>query len=200
MRWDLIGLTVAGLVLLIAVLSREPEPDLLRFEVDGTRAYGYGFTDGRTERVIARLSRDHPQVDTLVFVDMPGTADLMANYRLGHAIRKAGYATELLPSSRIASGAVYLFLAGMPRRVACGAQIGVHAWGYGGDSGIGAQDAIWDTNRSYMRGYLIDMSVDPDFYDFSTRAADSDEIHWMSVVEINRWGLTSQPLSCDQSK
>lgn len=200
MRWDLIGLSVAALVLLIAVLSREPDPDLLRFEVEGTRAYGFGFTDGRTERVISRLQRDHPDVDTLVFVNMPGTRDVMANYRLGRDIRKAGYATELLPESMIASGAVDLFLAGSPRRIACGARIGVHAWGYGGDTGIGAQDTFWDTHRPYLRDFLSDMGIDPDFYDFRTQAADSDSIYWMSIDDVNRWGLSSDPVDCGQSK
>lgn len=200
LRWDMIGLGVAALVLVIAVLSREPEPDLLRFDVEGTRAYGYGFTDGRSERVITRLKRDYPDVDTLVFVTMPGTQDVTANYRIGRDIRQAGYATELLPNSFIASGAVDLFIAGTPRRGACGARIGVHAWGYGGDTGFGAQDTLWDTHRRYLRDFLSDMGVDPDFYDFRTRAADSDDLHLMSVEEINHWGLTTEPLVCDQSK
>lgn len=47
MRWDLVGLGAAALIILGAVLLQKSNPDLLRFNVEGTRAYGYGFSDGR---------------------------------------------------------------------------------------------------------------------------------------------------------
>jgi len=196
MRWDVIGLAGVALVILGGLLFRSPNPDRLRFEVDGNRAYGFGFTDGRSERVVDRLLRNHPDVDTLVFIDMPGTRDVTSNYRLARDIRRAGLATELRPNSRIASGAVDLFLAGQMRTVACGAKIGVHAWG---SSGFDAQDAPWDTHRSYSRTFLSDMGIDPDFYDFRTHAAGSEDIHWMSVDEINRWRVASTPLICEST-
>ncbi len=196
MRWDVIGLAAAALIILGGVILKSPDPDRLRFEVDGTDAYGYGYTDGRSETAIDRLLRDHPDVDTLVFIDMPGTRDVTSNYRLARDIRRAGLATELRAGSRIASGAVDLFLAGQSRTVACGAKIGVHAWG---SSGFDAQDVRWDTHRRYSRDFLSDMGVDADFYDFRTNAAGSDDIHWMSVEEINHWRVASAPLICDSA-
>lgn len=193
MRWDYLALAGVALVLLFALLLQKPNPDLLRFEVEGNHAYGYGVTDGRSETVIDRLIRDHPQVDTLIFVNMPGTQDVTSNYRLARDIRRAGLATELRSDSRIASGAVDLFLAGSPRKIACGARIGVHAWG---GSGFDAQDALWDNHRDYSRGFLSDMGIDPDFYDFRTDAAGSEAIYWLSVEDINRWELASEPLNC----
>ena len=193
-RWDLIGLAVVGLILLVAVLTNRPSPDLLRFEVEGSKAYGYGYTDGRSQGVVRQLLRDHPEVETLVLVNMPGTRDVTSNTRLARDIRRAGLDTELRADSRIASGAVDLFLAGVDRTVECGAMIGVHAWG---SSGFDAQDVRWDNHRSYARDFLSDMGVDPNFYDFRTQSAGSDSIHWMSVEEINRWGVASRPLSCD---
>lgn len=193
-RWDLIALALAALVLLIGVASKDPNPNLLRFEVEGTRAYGYGFTDGRSERAVDKLLADHPQVDTLVLINMPGTRDVTSNYRLARTIRQAGLKTELLEQSRIASGAVDIFLAGTERRVACGASIGVHAWG---SSGYDAQDTVWDTHRAHSRDFLSDIGIDPNFYDFRTDAAGTESIHWMSVDEINRWGVTSTTLKCD---
>jgi hypothetical protein len=192
-RWDLLALLGVGLVLLSALLLRSPNPDRLRFEVEGNRAYGYGFTDGRSETVIRDLLRKNPQVDTLVLVAMPGTRDVTSNYRLARTIRAAGLKTELLPQSRIASGAVDLFLAGVDRQSACGARIGVHAWG---STGYDAQDVGWDPHRNYSRRFLSDMGIDPDFYDFRTAAAGTNDMHWMRVDEINRWGLTTKPLIC----
>ena len=193
MRWDLIGLAGAAFVILNAIILQSPDPNRLRFEVEGSRAYGYGFTDGRSQTVVDRLLRDHPDVDTLVLIDMPGTRDVTSNYRLARDIRRAGLATELQTNSRIASGAVDLFLAGQPRTIACGARIGIHAWG---SSGFDAQDVVWDTHRRYSRDFLSDMGIDPDFYDFRTAAAGSDDIHWMSVEEIHRWSFASKELSC----
>lgn len=195
MRWDLLGLAAAVMVIISAVLIQKPNPDLLRFKVDGTRAYGYGFSDGRSQGVINQLTRDHPEVDTLVFIAMPGTQDMTSNYHLARSIRRAGLKTELRADSRIASGAVDLFLAGSTRTVACGAMIGVHAWGGGG--GYDAQDAWWDHHRTMSRDFLSDMGIDPDFYDFRTDAAGTDDIHWLSVDEINRWRVTSALLKCD---
>lgn len=193
MRWDLFAIAGVVVVLLSALLFRGNNPDRLRFEVEGSQAYGYGFTDGRSETIIRDLLRDHPQVKTLVFVNMPGTRDVTSNYRLARSIRDAGLNTELLPRSRIASGAVDLFLAGVDRRIACGAQVGVHAWG---SSGFDAQDAVWDNHRSYSRDFLSDMGIDPDFYDFRTNAAGSNQMHWMSVDELNRWSVATRPVTC----
>jgi hypothetical protein len=197
MRWDLIGLGAAAAVILGAVLLQQPNPDLLRFDVEGSRAYGYGFTDGRSQDVVKKLMRQHPDVDTLVFVSMPGTQDLTSNYHLARSIRRAGLNTELRADSRLASGAVDLFLAGSTRTVACGAMIGVHAWGTGG---FDAQDAWWDNHRSASRDFLSDMGIDPDFYDFRTDAAGTESIHWLTPAEINRWAVASAPIRCDQSK
>ncbi|WP_298913539.1 hypothetical protein [uncultured Algimonas sp.] len=193
MRWDWLALGGVIVVLFIALLTQRPNPDLLRFEVEGERAYGYGFTDGRSQGVVDRLRRDHPDVDTLVFVDMPGTRDVTSNYRLARDIRRAGLNTELRPDSRIASGAVDLFLAGTERIVACGAMVGVHAWG---GAGFDAQDAVWDTHRRHSRGFLSDMGIDPDFYDFRTQAAGTDEMHWLSADEIERWRVATAPVDC----
>ncbi|MEM7729989.1 MAG: hypothetical protein AAF311_12065 [Pseudomonadota bacterium] len=194
MRWDLFAVGGVVVVLLAALLLREPDPDLLSFEVEATHAYGYGYTDGRSETAVRRLLRDHPEVDTLVFMDMPGTRDVTSNYRLARTIRAAGLATELRPGSRIASGAVDLFLAGTERRVACGAKVGVHAWG---GSGFDAQDAVWDNHRAYSRDFLSDMGVNPDFYDFRTQAAGTEAMHWMSPAEIEHWGVATEPMDCD---
>lgn len=197
MRWDLFGLGAVAFVIIGAVLMQKPNPDLLRFDVEGTRAYGYGFSDGRSQDVVSKLVRKHPDVETLVFVNMPGTRDLTSNYHLARSIRRAGLNTELRADSRIASGAVDLFLAGKARTVACGAMIGVHAWGMGD---YDAQDAWWDNHRTASRDFLSDMGIDPDFYDFRTAAAGTESMHWLTVDEVNQWDVTSAPIRCDQSK
>ena len=194
MRWDLVGLGVAAGVLVLGALLREPTGGLLQFEVEGSRAYGNGVTTGDSQGAVRRLMADNPDVDTLVFQQMPGTRDVTSNYRLGRTIRRAGLRTHLEADSVIASGAVDLFLAGTVRTAECGARIGVHAWG---STGYDAQDVAFDPHRAMSRRYVQDMGVDADFYDFRNAAAGSEGIHWMSVDEINRWGVTTEPMDCD---
>ena len=165
---DRIALLFAAVVIAAATFWELRRPPNLTFRVQGDTAFVNGTTSSRDQGAVRRLLRDHPGVRRLVFEDMPGTRDMTSNYRLARSIREAGLATELAARSRIASGAVDLFLAGEPRTVACGAMIGVHSWG---SAGFDAQDVGWDTHRTMSRDFLADMGVDPDFYDFRTQAA-----------------------------
>jgi hypothetical protein len=188
----LLGLAIAAIVLISAVLTRKDNPDLLRFTVENNRAYGYGFTDGRSIGVVRKLVRDNPQVDTLVLANMPGTRDVVSNDRLGREIRKAGLKTHLEADSFIASGAVSLFLAGVERSMDCGARIGVHAWG---SVGFDAQGALTDNMRGFKRDYLSDMGINPDFYDYTKNAARADDLHIMVPDEVRDWDLLTTPLA-----
>ena len=188
-----IALALVAVVLLVGALTQRSDPDLLRFEVEGTRAYGYGYTDGRSAGVVDALLREHPEVDTLVLVNMPGTADLVANQRLARRIRARGLDTELRPDSFIASGAVSLFIAGVERRAACGSRVGVHAWSV---AQLDAREALWDNFAGYMEDFLADMGLDPAFYAFTREAAPGDGLHIMSPQELERWGLVTEPMGC----
>ena len=176
------------------MLTQRDDPELLRFEVEGNRAYGYGFTDDRSEGVVRDLLRDHPEVDTLVLRDMSGTRNVISNQRLARSIRRAGLHTHLEFDSFIASGAVDLFIAGVERTAECGARVGVHAWG---GPGYDAQNALMDNLAGFQRDFHRDMGVDAGFYDFTKRAAPSAGLHMMSVEELNAWGLVTEPLICE---
>lgn len=186
------ALVAVALMLGFAFVSRSGDP--LAITVSGDVAYLDGITDGRSERAVPRLVAEHPNVKTLILRHVPGTRDVTSNYRLARSIREAGLNTKITSSSLIASGGVDLFLAGVERTAQCGARIGVHSWG---SAGYDAQDVGWDTHRAYSRDFLQDMGIDPDFYDFRTKKAGSDEIHWMNKAEINRWRLTTVPLGCE---
>ena len=188
-----IGLAIAALVLLLGVLLQRDNPDLLRWEVEGDTAYGYGFTDGRSIGSVRDLVRAHPSVDRLVLRDMPGTRDVVSNDRLAREIRRASLDTHLEADSFVASGAVSLFIAGVERTAECGARVGVHAWG---SVGVDAQTALMDNLRGFLRDFLSDMGVDPDFYDFTARAAPAKGLHIMTPEELEQWGLVTDPLDC----
>lgn len=174
--------------------ATRPDPDLLRFEVRGDVAYGYGTTTDRSVAHMSKFIRQNPGVKTLIYRTMPGTKDSRANIAIARKIRRAGFATHLEGDSMIASGAVDLFIAGRMRTMDCGARIGVHAWGT--SMGYGAQDVTWDTSKSLHEAFLREMGVDPAFYTFTKDAAPPEGIYWMSAADIARFGLLTEPADC----
>lgn len=187
------GVLAAFILLFATYQATRPDPSLLRFEVQGERAYGYGTTDDRSINVINKLIKENPQVKTLVLKAMPGTKDADINLIIARRIRKAGLKTHLESDSRIASGAVDLFLAGATRTMECGARIGVHSWAmaiYEPEAGK------YDRRKSRQEDFLRDMGITPDFYVFTRDAAPATNIHIMSAAEINQFNLLSQRLTC----
>ena len=175
--------------------ASRPDPDLLRFDVSGDVAYGYGTTDDRSVAQMSKFIRQNPDVKTLVFRDMPGTQDSRANITIARRIRRAGLNTHLEGDSMIASGAVDLFIAGNRRTMDCGARIGVHSWG--SPYGFGAQDVSWDTFAALHESFLREMGLSPGFYTFTKNAAPPQGIYWMSAADIERWGLLTSPANCE---
>lgn len=196
-RIYLIVTTCMAIVFGTAIYSAtRPDSDLLRFEVRGDFAYGYGTTTDRSVSQMSKFIRKNPDVQTLVYRTMPGTRDSRANIAIARKIRRAGLATHLEADSMIASGAVELFIAGSPRTMACGARIGVHAWGT--SMGYGAQDVSWDTSKGLHEAFLREMGIDPDFYSFTKNAAPPEVTYWLSAADIERFGLLTEDPGCTQ--
>lgn len=191
---QIIAGVLVGFILLFATYqATRPDPSLLRFEVVGERAYGYGTTDDRSINVINKLIRENPQVTTLVLKAMPGTKDADINLIIARRIRKAGLNTHLEADSYIASGAVDLFLAGATRTMECGARIGVHSWAM---AIYEPEPGKYDRRKSRQENFLRDMGIDPAFYVFTRDAAPASDIHIMSPDEINQFNLLGTPLRC----
>jgi len=196
---------ITGLLLAVVAVvairgAMKPNLGLLKFKVKDNLAYGYGFTDDRSVGVVRKLLKENPQVDTLVLKKMSGTRDSARNIVLARDIRKRGLNTHLERNSVIASGAVDLFISGQRRTMECGALIGVHSWSIGGAREtirVSPTDMGYDGSQKYHEKFLRDMGIDPAFYVFTRAAAEPEDIHYMSVEEINRFGLTSEPLECN---
>ena len=149
--------------------AMKPDRSLLRFEIIGGKAYGFGHTDDRSVHQISQFLSDHPEIDTLVFKSMSGTVDADQNLKIARNIRQRGLNTHLDGNSFIASGAVDLFLAGQTRTMDCGARIGVHRWSYG--KGTDPVKEGWDPRKKHHERFLSEMGIDPAFYDFIKQAA-----------------------------
>ena len=188
---------VAGVLVAGALLDRSGE-DLLAWEVRGSEAVGTGVTDSRSVGSVRALLSDHPEVDTLVLADMPGTMDADMNLRIARRILRAGLATRVPADGRIASGAVDLFLAGVERDAECGAMIGVHSWAVAGHRGgyEPADAGVRDTRAEVQRRWLAEIGMDPDFYEFTRDAARASAIHWLTREEMERWGVTTVDRDC----
>jgi len=188
---------LALIVLIVAIFNQPENGDgALRFDVKGEQAYVYGTTDSASAGDIDALIRENPRVNTLVLKYMPGTVDADQNLRLARSVRRNRLKTHLDRDSRIASGAVDLFLAGRERTMACGARIGVHSWSIVGLENYEPRKDFYDARKRQQEGFLRDMGIDPAFYLFTRDAASPQDIHILSVDEINRYHLLSEPLDC----
>jgi len=174
--------------------AMRPRPPTIEFIVSGENALVIGTTDSYSYNVISDFRRDNPEVKRLILQAMPGTQDVVTNTRLVREIREAGLATHVPANGRIASGAVDWFIAGNPRTIECGAMIGVHSWG--SPLGSRGDKTFFDPQRIPQRDFLKDMGVDPDFYEFTRAAAGPDEIHWLSMDEMLRFGLIKHKPDC----
>lgn len=162
--------------------------------VSGSTAYVDGGTDSSSYSEMKSFLDDNAQVQHLILRRMPGTTDSLTNLRIARLIRKRGLTTHLEKRSRIASGAVDLFISGARRTMECGAMIGVHSWSI--DGIIGPKDMGVDHNQSVHEDFLDDMGIDPDFYVFTREAAEPENIYYMNYDEIERFGLLTTPAGC----
>ncbi|WP_371397727.1 hypothetical protein [Fretibacter rubidus] len=183
-----------ALVLIVALVTRlQPQDGLLSFRVVGNVAYGNGYTDTDSARVVRNLVNEHPSVTQLILQRMSGTRNADANLKIARDIRNFNLATHLEADSYIASGAVDLFLAGTQRSMDCGAKIGVHSWGLTGADGRFSPETMGsDSRKRIQERFLRDMGLDPAFYVFTRDAAGPNEIYILTAEDIARFGILTE--------
>lgn len=148
-----------------------------------------GITDSASPAWFDALLAAYPQVDTLEFVEAPGTHDDRANLALGRTIRARGIATRVGEGGSIRSGAVELFLAGATREIAPGSEFAVHGWL--DDWGRGAEDYPVGApeHRRYL-DYYVEMGMDEGqahaFYAMTNSVPFEDAL-WLTGSEMRAW-------------
>lgn len=151
-----------------------------------------GEINSKTLDQFVAVMDEHPDVTTLVELEVPGSLDDDTMIALGYEVRKRGLKTRLLATSAIDSGGVDLFLAGVERTMEDGAHIGVHSWSDGLREAIDyPRDA---PEHQQNRTYVEDMLGSDEFYWFTIEAAPADGIHPMTNQEIERYGLLTGPI------
>ncbi|RNC82745.1 MAG: hypothetical protein ED559_13525 [Phycisphaera sp.] len=162
------------------------------FRIEGNTVYLNGDLGSGTYHQIVYLTKHHPEVDRIVFEDVPGSVNDEINVMTGRLIRNANYTTELLADSQISSGGVDLFLAGSTRIIAEGARIGVHSWGDPAEDIEPAKLPRSHPAHKHQVDYFSEiMDNGVEFYFYTLEAAAFDDIHWMSQEEISAWKLAT---------
>jgi hypothetical protein len=157
------------------------------FTVEDDLLYMNGYINSKTFNQLVRVVEDNPQLETIVMLDVPGSADDEVNLPMATWVRNKGFNTPLTSSSHVASGGSDFFLAGVERTLEEGAKIGVHSWGYG--NGDGADLDKSDPAHEMNRKYIQDMLGKDDFYWYTLEAASADDMHYMSLDEIKYYNL-----------
>ena len=172
----------------------------LTFEVESptsTFAVLHGFIDTSTPDVVNDFITSYPSVTTLVFMQMPGSADDEANLEASEILHGQDY-IFYLPAvnayeddAYIASGAVDMFLAGKRRVIDVDGEVGVHSWSDGvneaTDFPVGHE-----LHQPYIDYYVsVGFSVEDAeaFYYFTIEAAPAAGIHLMTEAEIEQYKL-----------
>lgn len=195
-EWLMLGGLFIGLVYGVVTWSSsrtncsDPPGSLSIRYGGGDTAYLYGLLTSQGACKLRALAREHPEVQNLVLVDVPGTVDLVNTQEATLFIRNQGWNTLVPSNGSIASGGVMLFLGGVERDVAYGGQVGVHAWSQPNPGRLfsSPDDIPENAERAYRKVYR-QLGIDPAFYDFQIESAPAEDIHWMTRAELDRWGL-----------
>ncbi len=169
----------------------------LSLVADGSTARLYGSIKTSSLQTVETFLNRHPDIDTLVFVDMPGSSDDETNLQIAYLMRARGLKTELAANSVIESGAVDLFLAGVERTAECGAQAGVHSWW--DTAGYGPREIAPDhPDHRLFLDYYDDMGVPEAFYWFTVEAAPPEDIYYLTPDEMAAYKVVTKPIKCSE--
>ena len=134
---------------------------------------------------------EKPQVKTIRFIDLPGSADDISLAYYARFIRSAGLNTYLPVNGEAYSGGVDIFLAGNRRTVESGGILGVHSWSGGGVAG--GDLATNDMRHNRYINYANEMLGSPtgrNFYFFTLEgdgSGDGTGICAMSDEQIRQY-------------
>ncbi|MXO50983.1 hypothetical protein GRI42_06665 [Erythrobacter gaetbuli] len=157
--------------------------------IDRFRVALVGETDTTTPALFQVMMRRHPQLTQIDMVECPGTRDDTANLKLGRLIRAHGLMTFVPRRGSVRSGAVDLFLSGVVKEIADGAEFAVHSWL--DETGREPNDYAADApeNRRYLTYYREMGMADAQaraFYAF-TNSVPHRSAKWIGAGDMRRW-------------
>jgi len=172
----------------------------LQFEVSNSSALFavlHGYIDATTPTVVQTFINTYPNVTTLVFMQIAGSADDDANLLASQTLKNQGLKFYLpavnayAQDAFIASGGVDMFLAGDTRVIDLNGEVGVHSWSDGTNDATGfpVGHAFHLPYINYYVSMGFSQADAEAFYYFTINAASANSIHNMTETEIENYKL-----------
>ncbi len=140
------------------------------------------------------LQEKYPNIKTINIKNCGGSLDDTANLKMSLKVHQSGINIHLMDNAEIASGGVDFFLAGVKRTRGKNTKIGVHSWRGDGESATDFPKGH-KNHLPYIKYYVsigFTQKQAEDFYYFTIYAAPANGIHWMTEVEIKKYGLITE--------
>lgn len=167
-----------------------PTEEPATFQVDGTRAIFRGVIDETIVQKVQGLIDNSPEVKVIVMAYGPGSDADDENLQAALLINQAGLGTCVPENGEIYSGAVDMYLAGIVRRLADSAIVGVHSWA-AGDNTEGSDLPMDDPQHQPYLDFYSQIGVSADFYWFTLQAAPAAGMHNMTADEKVTYNMES---------
>lgn len=144
-----------------------------------------------TYKQIKQLKEKFPEVDKIVFKDVPGSVNDDVNMHTGRLIRKYGYSTITTSESEVFSGGVDLFCAGKERIISKDAVFGVHCWDDGEEKSANDYPKNHPIHRFQINYFNEMLGIDfgEKFYFFTLNSAKAEDIHHMTLIELKELNI-----------
>ncbi|MGB1242226.1 MAG: hypothetical protein ACPG49_06875 [Chitinophagales bacterium] len=153
-----------------------------------------GVIDENTPQYWENYISMFPRTNQMIMKDCPGSDDDESNLRVARKVRQQNLSIHLPANAEIASGAVDFFLAGTSRTREAGSKIGVHSWSDGKNDATAFPRG--DENHlpyiEYYQEMGFSQTASEALYYFTIEAAPAEDIHWMTNVEIEKYGLLTK--------
>ena len=153
-----------------------------------------GDMGSRVDNQLERLLDKYPNIRYVVMEECPGSRDDEELFKAARMIHNRGFHIHLPSHAKIESGAVDFFLSGINRTMDEGAKIGVHAWSDGNSSAT-EYPVGHEEHQIYIDYYMSIGYSEQDaesLYFFIINAASPDDIHYMSIQEVNDYQILSE--------
>jgi len=165
------------------------------FRVEDNKLHMSGLINSYTQEQLKDIFGEHPEIDTIVLGQMPGSIDDGANLEEAAWVAARGVNTYLPREGSIASGAPNFFLVGKSRVVEEGAVVSVHSWAYW--RGITAQDLPRDDSAHELYiGFYESIgwtrAQAEDFYFFTIEKAPAEYMYVMTPQEMLATGVATK--------
>ena len=165
------------------------------FRVEDNKLHMPGLINSYTQEQLKDIFGEHPEIDTIVLGQMPGSIDAGANLEGAAWVAARGVNTYLPREGSIASGAPNFFLVGKSRVVEEGAVVSMHSWAEW--RGITAQDLPRDDSAHELYiGFYESIgwtrAQAEDFYFFTIEKAPAEGMYAMTPQEMLATGVATK--------